>query len=143
MVAERKPNKGLALVTGIALPTNHQDPEPLYLTGNVVSDIFRASGLSDNEIAGALGVRVEDLFRLSSKIAKSEEPVQNFHTELAQKFFSVNIALADRYTTEQIREFWRSGMLEYWEGVKYVYARVYQDRSKVQTEALPQPPKTG
>lgn len=90
-------------------------PRIPHASGNLVVDIIRFSGLSDQEISQALRLepgQVPALYcSLNGQNPARLKEIRQFHT--------ANIILAAVFRAEQVAQWWRSGeegetMLDYW-----------------------------
>lgn len=102
MVAERVEQRGLVM-RGVGLvrhASQQREYRALRYSGDVISDIYKFSGLSDQEIAQALGVTLPGLLNLSARRTGAS---------VARDFLRINMRLADRMPLAEVTKWWRTG----------------------------------
>jgi len=107
MVIERADRKGL-IANGARGLVQHVAPSPdlrpLKESGVLVNDIFRFSGLSDEEIARALGLTQNQLLAFRNGLATNQEKT----TAVARNFLRRNMIEAAVRSPEEVAEWWRT-----------------------------------
>lgn len=111
MVAERIVQRGL-VINGAKGLVQHvgisPDLRPLKESGDLINDIFRFSGLSDEEIAMALGL-TQDQF-LAFRSGYLEKPAKT--TAIARDFLHRSMIEAGSKPVEEVAKWWRSEVVE-------------------------------
>ncbi|GEM_PF-4813222 len=107
MVIEKAESRGLVLRGPRGLIQNlGQEPElrPLKQSGDLVNDIYRFSGLSDEEIARALSLSQAEFLAFRSGFAKDQEKT----TTIARNFLRRNMIEAAVRPPEEVAGWWRT-----------------------------------